>query len=460
MVASRRIVRLMEEDTLAEGRPGDARGEARYALLAILAGGAAGLLGSLFHLSINALMDWPRWLEQTLQGWALVGAAAGITMACTVLSVFLVRRVAPEAGGSGVQEIEGAMEGLRPMRWRRVLPVKFVAGVTAISSGLVLGREGPTIHIGASAAAAIAEFFRVNELERRGLLASGAAAGLACAFNAPLAAVLFVVEETHREFPYTFRTYLGVVFAAIVSTVVTQILVGTGPALPLLVDSAPLQHLPIFVVLGAVLGVAGMVLNAAFLRSVAFAAWCHQRAPYVYPAAIGLMGGALLILLPQTMTGGEGVIMQLGAGNPELTALLALALLRFLTTVGSYSSGVPGGIFAPMLTLAICIGLAFGEAARLLLPADAGIVPLAFAIAAMGGLFSASVRAPIVGVALTLELTGSYALVLPLMVTCGAADLVAQWVGGQPIYSQLLDRTLAQAGVKRAPSPSEPTGLG
>jgi CIC family chloride channel protein len=448
----------MDEDLLAKGQPGDSRGEARYVATAALAGVLAGLAGALFHLLINLLIAWPRWLEGFVQGWALVGAAALVTLACTLLSVFAVRRFAPEAGGSGVQEIEGAMEGLRVVRWRRVLPVKFFAGVTAISSGLVLGREGPTIHIGASLAAAIAERFRVNELERRGLLAAGAAAGLASAFNAPVAAVLFIVEETHREFPYTFRTYLGVATAAIASTVVTQIILGDGPDLPLLAASTPLSWLPAFLLLGAVLGVVGMLLNAAIMRAVAFSARSHERVPYLYPAAVGLVSGALLILLPDTVTGGETVILSLALAHPALSVLLLLALIRFVTTVACYSSGVPGGIFAPMLTLAICIGLAFGEAARMLLP-DAGIAPLAFGIAAMGGLFTASVRAPIVGVALTLELTGSYALVLPLMVTCVAADLVAQWVGGRPIYSQLLERTLAQAGTRRPAAASEPTGL-
>lgn len=448
----------MDDELLAQDPPGDSRGEARYALLATLAGAAAGLLGSIFHLFIDRLSTWPRWLEDVAQGWTLVGAAAGVTLVCTLVSVFLVRRLAPEAGGSGVQEIEGAMEGLRVVRWRRVLPVKFFAGVAAISSGLVLGREGPTIHIGASAAAAVAETFRVDELERRGLLASGAAAGLACAFNAPLAAVLFIVEETHREFPYTFRTYLGVVFAAIASTVVTQLIVGTGPALPLLAESAPLHLLPAFLLLGVVLGVIGTMLNGAILWALDFAARSHKRAPYVYPAVIGLATGALVILLPQAVHGGDGVILELAATNPGLTLLFSLAVIRFLTTVGSYSSGVPGGIFAPMLALAVCVGLAFGEGARILLP-HAGFVPLAFAIAAMGGLFAASVRAPIVGVALTLELTGSYALILPVLVTCGVADLVAQWAGGRPIYSQLLERTLAQAGVRRPATPSEPVGL-
>lgn len=127
--------------------------------------------------------------------------------------------------------------------------------------------------------------------------------------------------------------------------------------------------------------------------------------------------------------------------------------------VASYSSGVPGGIFAPILTLAMCVGLAFGEVARLWMP-ESDIVPLAFGIVAMGGLFTASVRAPIVGVALTLELTGSYGLVLPLMLTCVVSDLAAQWTGGKPIYAQLLERTLAHAGIKRKPEPEEPVGLG
>ena len=448
----------MDEDLLAQGRPGNPRAEFRFAALSILAGTFAGFVGSLFHLAIDHLIHWPRWLGQVVDGWALVAAAAGIALVCTVLSVAIVRRFAPEAGGSGVQEVEGAMEGLREVRWRRVLPVKFVAGVMALGSGLVLGREGPTIHIGASISAAVSESFRTNELERRGLLAGGAAAGLACAFNAPVAAVLFVIEETHKEFPYTFRTYVGVILAALASTVVTQIIGGPSPYLPLLAETVPLALLPAFVLLGIVLGVLGAVLNAAILRMTDFGARSQARAPYVYPAAVGLLAGALFILVPQAVTGGENVILELAADRPGIAVLLGLAALRFVTMVGSYSSGAPGGIFAPILTLAVCVGLAFGAVAELVAP-DAGIVPLAFAIAAMGGLFTASVRAPIVGVALTLELTGSYVLAVPLMATCVTADLVAQWSGGRPIYTQLLERTLARAGVAAKPQRPDATGL-
>ena len=447
----------MDDDLLAEGKPGSPRAEMRFFAIAAVAGALAGLVGSLFHRLIDIAITWPDWLGKHLDGWALVAAASVVTMACAVGSVAIVRRVAPEASGSGVQEIEGAMEGLRPVRWRRVLPVKFVAGLMAIGSGLVLGREGPTIHLGASVSAALAEYCRTSELERRGLLASGAAAGLACAFNAPISGALFVIEETHKEFPYTFRTYAGVLIAAVTSTIVTQMIAGSAPAMPLAAGTVALALLPAFLILGALLGVLGTALNASILRMLDVSARVHARAPFAYPAAVGLAVGALFILMPGTVTGGERVILDLAGDHPGLVVLLALAAIRFATMVGSYTSGAPGGIFAPILALAVSVGLAFGEVAQRLMP-DAGFAPATFAIAAMGGLFTASVRAPLVGVVLTLELTGAYILALPLMVTCVAADVCAQWCGGRPIYSQLLDRTLAAANVP-APPDRRPTGL-
>ncbi|KAA0969100.1 H(+)/Cl(-) exchange transporter ClcA [Aureimonas fodinaquatilis] len=442
-----------------EARPGNGWAQARYVWLAVLVGTFAGILGSIFHLTIDALLHWPVLLAEVVGGPMLVVAAALVTMLATVASVYMVRRIAPEAGGSGVQEIEGAMEGLRPVRWARVLPVKFFAGAAAIGSGLVLGREGPTIHIGASIAAMFARIGGTVDLERRGLLAAGAAAGLACAFNAPVAAVLFIIEETHRQFPYTFRTYMGVIVAALLATAMTEMIGGTAPDLALISPEVPIGFLPLFAVLGCLLGAVGVLLNKSILTAVAFAAAAQQRAPYAYPAAVGLVVGGLFILMPHAVTGGETMIIELVRNQPGVMALLMLAILRFCTMVGSYSSGVPGGIFAPILALAVCIGLAFGTVADMMFP-GMGAIPVAFAIAAMGGLFTASVRAPIVGVALTLELTGSYSLAMPLMATCVCANLSAQWMGGRPIYEQLLDRTLALAGVQPATRPkAHDTGL-
>nr|WP_272211896.1 H(+)/Cl(-) exchange transporter ClcA [Marinicella sp. W31]MDC2877786.1 H(+)/Cl(-) exchange transporter ClcA [Marinicella sp. W31] len=436
----------MDDTSQLPDQPGNRRAEAQFIVMAAAAGILTGTVGSFFHLIIDRLLTWPEVLSRHLEGAWLVAAAAVITMCITVASVYFVRRYAPEAGGSGVQEIEGAMSNLRTVHWRKVLPVKFLTGIAALSSGLVLGREGPTIHIGASISAAITDFFKVSDVERRGLLGAGAAAGLACAFNAPLAAVLFIVEETHNQFPYTFRTYMGVIAAAFFATVMTEVIGGTAPDFSMSVPAPALWLLPAFVVLGCVLGVVGVSLNAAIMCASSFVMRMNRRLPFVMPALIGLAVGALFILFPRAVTGGENVIVMMARDHMALSALLALAVLRYISMVASYSAGTPGGIFAPMLALAICIGLAFGTTLEGLLPAGT-TVPLAFGIAAMGGLFSASVRAPIVGVALTLELTGAYTMTLPLIATCLTANLIAQWIGGHPIYEQLLERTLSQAGV-------------
>ena len=429
-----------------------------FVALAALVGAVIGLIGSAFHLAIDHLSAWPQWLATRVEPDQRIWCTMGVTMLATVISVMLVRRFAPEAGGSGVQELEGAVQGIRQVRWRRVLPVKFVAGIASISSGLVLGREGPTIHIGAAVSAAAAGATRCTEVERRGLLAAGAGAGLACAFNAPLAGALFVVEETRKQFPYTFRTYMGVIAAAITSMIVTQAIAGSRIDLPVIGQQAPLASLPAFALLGVVLGAMGVALNAVVLATLDMAAACNRRVPYLWPALVGLGVGALLTAAPQTVTGGETVIMQWAVQTPALPMLLVFVVMRFVTMVGSYSAGAPGGVFAPILALAVCSGMAFGAIVELAV-SQLGLggalgdsaSPLAFGMAAMAALFTGSIRSPLVGVVLALELTGSYGLTLAMLCASLTANLTAQWLGGRPLYEQLLERTLRLEG--KAPSP-------
>lgn len=442
-------------------QPDTPKRQARFVFVALVAGALTGVFGGIFHLVIDYLIAWPGWLAAQLSGWRLIAASAAITMVATVFAVILTRRFAPEASGSGVPEIEGSIEGIRHVRWQRVLPVKFFAGIAAIGSGLVLGREGPTIHMGGSAALAASDMFRVKGEDRRALLAAGAAAGLACAFNAPLSAVIFVIEETRKQFPYHFRTYMGVFAAAITGTVVTQLISGVRPFLPLTTSEAALASLPAFAAMGVALGAIGVLFNLCIMATLDFAAACQRRAPYVWPAFVGLLIGALLVIAPRTVTGGERVIAEIVPLAPSIGVLLMLAAARFVTSVTSYSAGTPGGIFAPILTLATCMGLAFGLGFQNWLPelfSQWGLTPAAFAVVAMAALFSASVRAPAVGVVLVMELTGAYPLTLPMLTACLTASLVAQWLRGRPIYEQMLERTLALAGVT-PPADAAPIGL-
>lgn len=427
-------------------------------------------MGAAFHLTVDALLRWPSWLVARFgSGPETILMAAGIAAAGLLLAFALTRRVAPEAAGSGVQEIEGAMEGLRTVRWRRILPVKFVGGVLGLSSGLVAGREGPTIHMGASIAAAISEKLKLGRDDMRGLLAAGAAAGLAAAFNAPLAAILFIVEETRKQFHYTFRSYVGVICASAASAMGMGLVGGTAPPLRIAALEQPLWLLPAFVLLGVFLGGLGVVFNRCLLGALDWTAATFRRAPFVPALLVGAAVGALAIVLPEAVGGGELLIPHLVARDLPLATLMLVAVLRFVGTMASYPVGVPGGIFSPMLTLATTVGLGIAMLMEGAMAAGGVAVPpsmgAAFAIAAMGGLFAATIRAPLVGVVLAVELTGAYALILPLLVTCVTAHVISDWLKGRPIYELLLERTLRLSGQPIPPTdrndsdPSSPVGI-
>lgn len=424
-----------------------------YYGLAALVGVIAGTVGALFHIAVEEAARWPTLLDGVLEGPARLAALSAGSAAMVVLAVALVRWIAPEAAGSGVQEIEGALEGLRPVRWKRILPVKFFGGILALGSGLVAGREGPTIHMGAAIAKAVADASRLGTRDMRGLLAAGGAAGLAAAFNAPLAAILFVIEETRRQFPYGFRTYSAVILCAAASAVATELIGGTGPDLRLDVPEMPLALLPAFIALGAVLGLVGVAFNRGLILALDGARAVGLKvSPYLVPLLVGAAVGPLLVLRPEATGGGEQLVLALAAQNLPALTLAGIVIIRFVMTMASYSTGIPGGIFAPILALATATGVLFGT----LLGMVFALPPLAsaaFAVAAMGGLFSATVRAPLVGMVLVAELTGAYALLLPVIFTCLSANLVAEALGGKPIYEQLLERTLRLAG--QVPPPAD-----
>ena len=430
-------------------------------------GFATGVVGAAFHLAVDQLLHWPEWLVDRMgSGPLTIAAGAGVAAVGVTLAWLLTHYVAPETAGSGVPEVEGALEGVRVVRWRRVLPVKFVGGVLGLSSGLVAGREGPTIHIGASIRAALAEWLRLDRMELHTLLAAGAAAGLAAAFNAPLAAVLFVIEETRKQFRYTFRSYVAVIVASAGSAFGMELVGGTAPPLRIDTDALPLVLLPTFMLLGVLLGVLGLAFNKVLVMGLDWRARTFARVPWLYAVIVGAAVGVLAFLTPMAVGGGEALIPDLPLANLPLHTLLLIAVVRFVGTMASYPVGVPAGIFSPMLTLATTVGLIFGlliEAALVHSPlAVPPLIGAAFAVAAMGGLFSSTIRAPLVGVVLAVELTGAFELILPLLVTCVTAHVVAEALGGRPIYEVLLERSMRLAGdVPRAPSTatSSPVGI-
>lgn len=427
---------------------------------------ATGVIGAFFHLAVTELRRWPDWLVDYMgPGPLAIAAAAAIGAVGVTLAFLLVRQAAPEASGSGVPEVENALETGGTVRWRRVLPVKFVGGVLSLSSGLVGGREGPTIHMGASIGAALSEWLRLDKMDLNALLAAGAAAGLSAAFNAPLAAVLFVIEETRKQFRYTFRSYVAVILASAASAFGMELVGGTAPPLRIDTSAMPLVLLPTFMILGVVLGGLGVAFNTCLVAAMDWRAKAFKRVPVLYAVIVGAAVGALSLLLPLAVGGGETMMPKLPLEHLPIQTLLLIAVVRFVGTMVSYPTGVPAGIFAPMLAFATTVGLIAGTLIEMaLLQTSFPVPPLvgaAFAVAAMGGMFSATIRAPLVGIVLVVELTGAYELILPLMITCVTSHVVAQALGGRPIYEVLLERSLRLAGqARRSPSTSASSPVG
>lgn len=415
-----------------------------YYSVALVIGVLTALVGTAFHQIVDYMQHNVPLLPSKLglEGWEAYVFLALLVISMLCGAVALVRQIAPEASGSGIQEVEGAMLGLRQVRWQRVLPVKFIGGLLALGAGLVGGREGPTIHMGASIAQGVAERFKVALQDARSLLGAGAAAGLTTAFNAPIASALFIIEEARDTFPYSRRAYYGVILACGASAVITIALMGNKPFMPINAQATSLSFYPVFIVLGMLLGVLGVGFNKIILLCLDWSRQVNIRySPYVWPVILGAMIGPLLLLLPQATDGGETLVEQIVNSPLSLGVLFLLVVIRLVMTATSYAAGTPAGIFAPILALATVFSVCFGKilAVFIYLPPD---VLATLAVAGMAGLFASTISAPMVGVVLIMELTGNYTLAIPCFLCAISAGVVASALKGRPIYELLLERTL------------------
>lgn len=413
-------------------------------LLSVVTGGFVGFVGSLFHLLTQRLFflrderlhflpyaDSLGWLYSMIVSSLMVFAA-----------VALVKKLAPEAGGSGVQEIEGALENKRDIRWTRVLPVKFFGGLLSLSSGLELGREGPTIQMGGALGKMLSSVFDLTDDDIKTLISAGAGAGLTAAFNAPLAGIMFVIEEMRKQFKYNYLSVAAVTMSCLTADIVLISMVGSGVDIDMDIFPVPnVASLWIFVVFGVLFGILGVLFNKYLIISADFFNSKRDWVQYLLALAVGGSMGFLVWFFPDF--GGGGYVAMPRVLNFELSvsALFMLFAVRFALTLVSYGVGAPGGIFAPMISIGVIFGMWFGHFANAIFP-EMVEYPAVFAIAGMGALFSATVRAPMTGVILVVEMTRNYEQILPLMLTSMIAAIVASELGGKPIYSVLLQRTL------------------
>jgi len=383
-------------------------------------------------------------------GWAvlpLIGLVLGS------LAGWMTARWSAESAGSGIPHLKGVLLHVRTLDWRRVLPVKFVAGVMGIGSGLCLGREGPTVQMGAAAAQMLTKVLRTPKGDVNQLLSAGAGAGLAAAFNAPLAGLVFVIEELHREF--SSRTAMGALVAAVIATVVAQYFTGDVSTFTVKgIHALPLGLLPLTVPLGVAAGVGGVLFNRALMRASAASFALPGRMKkwrWALPGLVCAGIGLVAWWVPEAAGAGHALAESLLTGELKagLAVLAGLLVLKFLLTALSYGSGAPGGIFAPMLVLGTLVGGIFAAGLERLWPST-GIAAGSIAVLGMAGFFVASVRAPLTGIVLISEMTGGYELLLPICIVCLLAYLTAVALRDHPIYDALLEADLARNGADAA----------
>lgn len=423
----------------ADGAEGGAGGLLVLAVVSLIAGAASGLLCAVFRVILvradgwrNELIGWAH--ERAFLGFLIV---AGITVGATAVAAWLVRRYSPYASGSGIPHVERVLNEGLPYAPLHLIPVKFVGGLLAISVGLALGREGPSVQMGASLSHVIAKLFRRNWDDCRTLLAAGAGAGLATAFNAPIAGAVFVLEELVRRFDT--RTTIATFGASAAAIAVARVLLGDAPDFHVVELPFPgFGTAPMFVVFGLLAGLLGVAYNMAIVGALADVQRVRRVPVEVRAGAIGLAVAILAWFAPNLVGGGDPLTQQALDGTTGLGILSLIFLVRFLLGPLSYAAATPGGLFAPLLVLGSQSGFLFGSACKRLFPGLAPD-PTVFAVTGMAAFFAGVVRAPLTGIILVIELTGSYTQLLPMLGACFGAMLVPTLLRNEPIYDSLRD---------------------
>jgi len=418
-------------------------------VLAAIVGALTGLIGSLFQLFLNFILSCHQKISNnpsSYPNYVTYLSIFIITALMGALSYYLVKKYAPESSGSGIPEVEGALIDARPVRWWRVLPVKFFGGLAALGSGMVLGREGPTVQIGANVGKMVSDTCNLQDkASQHTLIATGAGAGITTAFNAPLGGILFIIEEMHDEFTYN-KTSIKAIFAGCITACITyQLVINAAPILSIATPNAvPLNSLWIFIVLGIMLGIIGALSNFLILRTRSILAIFYKKKKYNFIIIGAVLAGILgLLFSVQSELAGDGfnIIPKVAEGLYSFYPLILLFVFRFVATILCFGSGAPGGIFSPTMALGAIIGVLFGFTIQYILPSY-DISLSSYTILAMAGLFAATIRAPLTGIVIVMEMTNSYMLILPLIITCTAATFVAQTLGSTPLYAAILQATL------------------
>ncbi|MBD2728420.1 chloride channel protein [Nostoc sp. FACHB-892] len=401
---------------------------------ACIIGLVAALSAVLLKVGSGWLGTWRVHTTHLLPAWLTLPA---IGLVLGFVAGWLVDRLAPEASGSGIPQVKASLANV-PMRlsWR-VAGIKLLSAIISIGSGMTLGRQGPTVHVGAGLAAGMSRWVPTSPDHRRQMIAAGAGAGLAAAFNAPIAGVLFIVEELLQDL--SGLTLGTAIIASFIGGVISRLLGGGSLDLNLqLVQSSSqfsIPEIPFFVLLGILAGLLGALFSSGLILSIKFYRKLHISLP-LQVALAGFISGVVVAMLPASFRDNTALRESLITGGSHPTVAAIAFAAQFILTLIAFGSGAPGGLFAPSLILGSCLGHIIGVSELYITGAGS---PTTYALAGMGGFFSAVSKVPITAIVIVFEMTTDFNLVLPLMIVSVAAYLVADKVVPGSLYEKLLE---------------------
>lgn len=377
-------------------------------------------------------------LQNVPPSYALLWVAALLLVAVVIA---LLVRWAPIAGGSGIPQVRGIVLGLeKSTHWARVILVKLLDTSLGIGAGLSMGREGPSVQIGAMTGQGVGNALNNTNLEKRALISSGAGAGLAAAFNAPMAGVMFTMEAIHKNL--SSMVMVPTLMACMTTTVMAHWFFGMDtvliiPKMPFL----PLELLPHVILLGLFSGFLGVAFNKGSLGIGKFYSLPIFKKDWMKIAFPLLLTIPLTYLLPQVLGAGDGIIEAMIKLKGTLTMVLIVLLGKFLFTILSTGSGAPGGSLQPMLVMGSLCGALYGN-----VMVQLGLLPEAYRLnmvmLGMAGWFAGSVRAPVTAILLLLEMTGRFYHLVPLGIVTLFAYTAGELVHDTPIFDAMLERSL------------------
>lgn len=409
-------------------------------LSALLIGVFAGLVVSLYRLALAKATGFIYPLYSLAIGKPWIIALVFLALALGGYIVGLMLKLEPMISGSGIPQVEGVLLGKMKFNWLKVLVFKFVGGIISLGSGLSAGREGPSIQLGAATGLGIGRMLRGNRKQRRLMMTFGSSAGLAAAFNAPLAGVLFALEELHKSFSAVL--FVGAMTAALTADIIAKMFFGLKPVFDIPVKaSLGLNSIFSVVVLGIVLGATGVAFNKAILWSVKKYEGFFKLPIEFKPILAFFSAGVVGLFFPILLGGGHELVERLVNSSFTLELLFVILVGKFIFTIISYSSSAPGGIFLPLLSIGAVIGCIVAKIFVVYFGYESHYINI-FIILAMAGYFSAVVKSPITGILLLSEMTGGFENFLYLSIVCFVSYVVSDILKGEPVYEMLLHNSL------------------